>query len=72
VLGELASAEVVDEIERVLDDPNSEVSRMATEYARLSRIVCDPNGPRLGDRWTMRRRREREMERSGEGSGRSN
>jgi hypothetical protein len=49
IFGEPLPKEVVDEIERTLDDPNSEARRMAREFARLTRLALDPEGPPPGD-----------------------
>ena len=51
ISGDRLPKEVVDEIERTLDDPNSEARRMAREFARLTRLALDPEGPPPGDVW---------------------
>ncbi len=40
--------EVVQEIDRALDDPDSEVSRISREHSRITRLIFDPEGPILG------------------------
>jgi hypothetical protein len=55
IFGEPLPSEVVDEIERTLDDPNSEACRMAREFARLTRLALDPEGPPPGERFVSDR-----------------
>lgn len=40
--------EVVTEIDRALDDPNSLVSQISAEYAGVTRMMFDPEGPLMG------------------------
>ncbi len=40
--------EVLQEIDRALDDPTSEVSQLCREYARITRLMFDPQGPTFG------------------------
>ena len=43
--GKELPAEIVEEIHLALDDPESEVSRLSAEYARITRMMFDPDGP---------------------------
>ncbi|HUY90321.1 MAG TPA: hypothetical protein VMV10_16415 [Pirellulales bacterium] len=45
LLGQELAEEVVHEIDRGLDDPDSEVSRLCREYSQLTRLIFDPGGP---------------------------
>ncbi len=46
--GEPLADEVAVEIDRALDDPDSEVSRISREHSRITRLIFDPEGPMLG------------------------
>ena len=46
--GKELPAKVVEEIHLALDDPESEVSRLSAEYARITRMMFDPDGPLFG------------------------
>ena len=48
IRGEQLPPEVVAEIEQSLDDPGSEVRRVAREFAELTRLAFDPDGPWFG------------------------
>jgi hypothetical protein len=43
--GDELPPDVMEEITRAIDDPKSLVSRMSAEYARITRLMFDPNGP---------------------------
>jgi hypothetical protein len=49
LLGKSLPEEAVREIDRALDDPESEVSRLSREYSRVARLMFDPEGPLLGE-----------------------
>jgi hypothetical protein len=49
IRGRALPEEVVAEIERQLDDPQSEVRRVGREFVALSRLALDPTGPLPGD-----------------------
>jgi hypothetical protein len=42
--GKQLPEDVVEEIDRELDDPESEVSRLSAEYSRITRMMFDPDG----------------------------
>lgn len=54
ILGEDLPLAVTTEIERQIDDPESDVRRIARDFSKLSRLVFDPSTPLPGDpafRW---------------------
>jgi hypothetical protein len=49
IAGNSLAADVVAEIDSALDDPNTEVSIICREKARITQLMFDPDGPLLGE-----------------------